>query len=779
MTDSAQTATGFLAQAEAAYKSGQKEAAREASEQCLRLDVGEAAGWLILGALNRDGGRPFEAEACWLRALALDPERIEARFNLAQLMRSQRRRPEAVATYAQVVQRAPRYAPAWLGWCETLLEQGQIAEVFRVTDAARQAGCETADLWLVQGNAHFQRGAFALAVSAYRQVLQLAPLHLSARYNLALALSRDGQRQAAIAELRTLLAQAPQYLNAHIKLADLLAESGDPLAAALAYRAAIALKPDMGELHNNLGKALRQTGQIEESIACFERALALGIVQPVVYLNLGGAWQTQRQQEKALAAYRRGLAIEPDNFSLLTSAVHVQQMLCDWQGFDHLHTRLVLPALPWRAEALPPPCFPFLALPVEVSAAEQRQIADNYARHLSQNAGPQFQHAPWRELRRPLRIGYVSADFHNHATAHLMLGLFRRHDRQRVEVWAYSMGADDGSHYRQRIVADCDRFIDIGALSDDAAAARIQADGIDIVVDLKGYTGSARPAIFARRPAPIQVQYLGYPGTMGGDCFDYVIADKVVLPEADIPHFCEAPVWMPHCYQINDIEQPIAAQAPSRSECGLPEQGFVFCCFNSPYKIEPRIFSAWMRLLAAVPEAVLWLYAGNATAVANRKAEAAARGIAPARLVFADMLPKDQHLARHRHADLFLDTLYYNAHTTGSDALWAGVPMLTLPGRTFASRVGESLLCAVGLPELIVPDLDHYLARAIELAQHPGELAALKARLAANRLTCPLFDTEKFTRGLEYAYAAMADRRIAGLPPAPITVPDFLSDALS
>jgi len=774
MTDSAQTAVGFLAQAEAAYKNGQKEIAREASEQSLRLDAGLSGGWLILGAVNRDGGRPFEAEACWLHAIALDPERVEARFNLAQLMRSQHRTQAAVETYAQVLQRAPRYAPAWLGWCETLLEEGRAAEVGNVAQAAQQAGCDTADVWLVAGNALFQTGQFAQAAACYRQAAQRAPQLVSARYNLALALSRDGQRQAAIAELRSLVTLSPAYLNAHIKLADLLAESGDPLAAAQAYRAAIALKPDMGELYNNLGKALRQTGQVAESIACFEQALKLGIRQPVVYLNLGGAYQTQRQQEAALAAYRQGLALEADHFSLLTSAVHVQQMLCDWQGLDNLHERLVQPALTWQEGTLPPPCFPFLALPVAVSSAELRQIADHYARSLSQHAGPVFQHAPWTAPHRPLRIGYVSADFHNHATAHLMLGLFRRHDRRRVQVWAYSMGTDDGSHYRQRIVADCDHFIDISTLSDDAAAARIQADGIDIVIDLKGYTGSARPAIFARRPAPLQVQYLGYPGTMGGDFFDYVIADKIVLPEADCPHFSEAPVWMPHCYQINDNEQAIAAVAPSRAECGLPEHGFVFCCFNSPYKIEADIFTAWMRLLAAVPDSVLWLYAGNATAVDNRRREAAARGIDPARLVFADILPKDRHLARHCHADLFLDTLYYNAHTTGSDALWAGVPMLTLPGQTFASRVGESLLHAARLPELIAPDLESYVAQAIDLAQQPQQLAALRAKLAANRGTCPLFDTEKFTRGLEYAYEAMAARYLAGLPPAPINVPDPL-----
>jgi predicted O-linked N-acetylglucosamine transferase (SPINDLY family) len=270
----------------------------------------------------------------------------------------------------------------------------------------------------------------------------------------------------------------------------------------------------------------------------------------------------------------------------------------------------------------------------------------------------------------------------------------------------------------------------------------------------------------------VQVQYLGYPGTMGGSFIDYLIADQVVLPPADLPFYTEAPIWMPYCYQINDSEQPIAASAPDRVACGLPEQGFVFCCFNSPYKIEPMVFDAWMQMLGGVPGSVLWLYAGNPTAVANRRQAAVDRGIAPERLVFAEMLPKDQHLARHRHADLFLDTLFYNAHTTGSDALWAGVPMLTLPGATFASRVGESLLRAVGLEEMIVPTLAAYIAQAIEFAQQPEKLAAVKQKLARHRLTCPLFDTASFTRGLEYAYQAIWQRWESGLKPEPIRVPD-------
>ena len=767
-----QDAITTFAEAHAVYQRGDKDAARTACGILLSINPQEVSAWLLLGAINRDLGFVYEAEACWWRAAQLEPVRHEALLNLAGMYRTQRRWRDAMNCYVQTTQRNSTVAAAWLGWCETLLELGQYAEAINLVESARVAGCVTYDLLLCQGNAYFQSGHPAQAAQCYQSLVQQNPSVKPPRYNLALALAKAGRRAESVSVLQALIGMAPEYLNAHIKLADLLADAGDPRGAAVAYRAAIALRPDMGELHNNLGKALRQIGQMPEARACFETAIRLGIQQAVVYLNLGGVYQSLRQQDEALAIYRQGLAIDPDDYSLLTSAVHVQQMLCDWNGLENLHERLVTPALQEVVGRLPPPSFPFLALPTLVTSAEQRCIADNYARSLTDTASTVYAHTPQLRGAKPLRIGYVSADFHNHATAHLMLGLFKRHDRSQVEVWAYSLGSDDGSYYRKRIAADCDHFQDIGSLSDDQAAARIHADAIDIVIDLKGYTGSARPAIFARRPAPLQVQYLGYPGTMGGDFIDYVIADQVVLPPADIPFYSESPIWMPHCYQINDCEQPIAAHLPDRATCGLPEQGFVFCCFNSPYKIEPKVFDAWMQMLAAVPDSVLWLYAGNPTAVINRRQAAVNWGIAPERLVFAEMMPKDRHLARQRQADLFLDTLFYNAHTTGSDALWAGVPMLTLPGETFASRVGESLLRAVGLEEMIVPSLDAYVAKAIEFAQHPERLAAIKAKLAQNRLTCSLFDTEAFTRGLEYAYSAIWSRWESDMPPAPITVPE-------
>ncbi|MBF0394074.1 MAG: hypothetical protein HQL38_15455, partial [Alphaproteobacteria bacterium] len=337
--------------------------------------------------------------------------------------------------------------------------------------------------------------------------------------------------------------------------------------------------------------------------------------------------------------------------------------------------------------------------------------------------------------------------------------------RERVTIHAYSLGADDGGPYRRRIAADCDAFVDLAPLSDALAADKIAADRVDILVDLKGTTLGARLGIAARRPAPVQVAWLGYPGSVGVDVLDYVLTDRVVTPPERQADWAERFVLLPGSYQVNDRDQPIAFDAPDRASAGLPDRGFVFCCFNQLYKVEPLIFGVWMDILRAVPGSVLWLLAGPPQAEANLRREAASRGIEPARLIFAPMLPKDRHLARLRHAGLFLDTFFCNAHTTASDALWAGVPVLTVPGVHFPARVAASLAHAVGLPELVLPDHARYRETAIALATDPARLDDLRARLAVNRLTTPLFDTDAFARKLETAFETIWERHCRGLAP--------------
>jgi predicted O-linked N-acetylglucosamine transferase (SPINDLY family) len=398
-------------------------------------------------------------------------------------------------------------------------------------------------------------------------------------------------------------------------------------------------------------------------------------------------------------------------------------------------------------------------------AATQLRVFGDYTRMLCANLPRLPVVEPTSRLAgRRLRVGYLSNDFHQHATAMLVAQVFELHDRERFEVRLYSYGASDGSPMRARLEQAGDAFVDITGLSDLEAARLIRDDRIDLLVDLKGHTLNARTAIMAMRPAPVQVAYLGFPGTMGADFIDYVITDPVVTPAAMADGFSEKLAWMPDCYQPNDRRRQ-ADPPPTRAACGLPEQGFVFCCFNQTYKIRPELFDVWCRLLAATPGSVLWLLNSNPQAGANLKREAAARGVDPARIVFAPLVPSHRNLARLAHADLFLDTLPVNAHTTASDALWSGVPLVTCPGDTFVGRVAASLLHAVGLPGLVADDLTQYESLARSLAADPARIAALKAHLRAARDTAPLFDSARTTRSLEDLYLRMARRWQDGLAP--------------
>jgi tetratricopeptide (TPR) repeat protein len=533
-------------------------------------------------------------------------------------------------------------------------------------------------------------------------------------------------------------------------------QAGDWPAAEAAFRRALAAGHDVARAFHGLGLALWPQRRLDEGLEAFRLAVEREPEDVDYRLSLGAALDKTSPAEAAeqLRAARALAPGRPD----IDARIHKPLMeICAWDDVEEELARLLA-----HARAEPPARWtqrldPFVALGLPLP----RELRARAVRSHTDRAVSGVARVPRRPRRTSgrLRIGYVaSEEFANHAVAHLSVGLFERHDRERFEVFAYSFGVDDGSDYARRVRAAFDRFVEIGRLSDADAAARIAEDGIDILVDLKGHTSGARLGVFARHPAPVQVNYLGYPGSMQAGFMDYIVADATVVPRTDFDACSEAVVWMPHSYQANDDRQPIAAAAPSRAAQGLPERGFVFCCFNRSYKIERAMFGAWMRILGAVSGSVLWLLPTHPATTANLRAAAQAAGVDPQRLVFASRHPKPEHLARHALADLFLDTYTYNAHTTGSDALWAGVPMLTLSSDSFAGRVGASLLRAVGLPELVATTLADYERTAIELSADRPRLAALRARLAENRLTMPLFRTADYARQLEAAYQSMHAR---------------------
>ncbi|MFH1602917.1 MAG: tetratricopeptide repeat protein [Pseudomonadota bacterium] len=545
---------------------------------------------------------------------------------------------------------------------------------------------------------------------------------------------------------------------------------GDLIGAEHALRAAINARPGYAPAYGNLGMVLWEQRRLDEGLALLARAVELDPRHLNARLNLANVLAMAGRYEQSIAHYREVLRADPGHAAARANLLRPLMDLCEWDAAD-AEVRLLSGR--WQSEGAGAwlDCVaPYTSLFMSVAPEFRLAVAKHHAQRILALAGPPVRIAR-RARGRRLRIGYVSADFHDHAVAHLTGGLFERHDRDRFEIYGYSFGHDDGSDYRRRIGAACASFVDFRNAPFRAAAERIAADGIDILVDLMGHTGRSRPEVLALRPAPVLANWLGYPGTTGAEYMDYLLADRIVLPESDFAWCSEQVVWLPHCYLATDDAQPIAAGAPARADCGLPERGIVFCAFNQTAKIDARIFATWMRVLAAVPDSVLWLSGASAGARSNLARAAARAGIAPQRLVFASHLAsKAEHLARHRLADLFLDTHLYNAHTTACDALWAGLPLLTCAAPAFPGRVATSLLHAVGLPELSVATIEDYERVAIELARAPVRRAELKARLERNRRAMPLFDTMRFARGLEQAYEAMWARHEKGEPPAPIAL---------
>jgi predicted O-linked N-acetylglucosamine transferase (SPINDLY family) len=607
------------------------------------------------------------------------------------------------------------------------------------------------------------------AIIAYGEAVRVKPDHSEAHNNLGAALQAQGRMAEAIAAYREAVRLQPRYATAWSNLGSAHQGQGDFNDAVAAYREALRLNPDYAMAHYNLGNALRVLGRPDEAIDACRAATRLKPDFAEAYSNLGAVLTEQGQLEEALAAYEDALRLRPQWGSAAAQVVHLNRHLCRWTD---LAPRVAALRQAIATDApLAKGINPFGMLASDTSGAEQLRCARQWVAHKRffrtgdlPRAAPSGEPAP-----RRLRIGYLSADFHEHATAYLIAGLLESHDRHAFEIIAYSYGGRDASPMRRRLQAACARFVEMGSLSDRAAAAGIHGDGVDILVDLKGYTQHARTGILTYRPAPIQAQFVGYPGTMGTRLVDYLIADRFVVPEAHFRDYDERIVHLPDCYQPNDPHR-VMGPTPTRTEAGLPEIGMVFGSFNETYKITPGMFDIWMRLLQAVPGSVLWLLASNRWAPDNLRWEAQVRGVDPGRLIFASRVSHLAHLGRLALADLVLDTLPVNGHTTASDALWRGVPVLTCPGETFASRVAGSLLQTMGLFELMANDLGDYERKARELAEHPELLTRLKAKVRARRQTSPLFDAARFARHLEAAYRAMWDRYARGAAPAAISI---------
>lgn len=585
-------------------------------------------------------------------------------------------------------------------------------------------------------------------------------------YNYGLVLKALGRPDEALERFTQAITLNPGNADSWNNRGTVLNELKDPGRAIDDFDRALALNPASAAALFNKARSLTELKRYDEALAAHDQALAIDPNLAEAWYGRGFVFHQLHRHDDAARAYVRALQLDPHLPFLKGSLVHEKMLTCDWSEIDALVAdvagdiaagKLVTEPFSWQGLA---------TSPQSLQQCAQLFSAARFPANIKSVPRP----SP--SANGKIRVGYLSGEFRQQATALLMVGVLEQHDRSRFEITAIDNGWDDGSETRRRIEAAVHHVLPIRGLADPDAVAAIRNREIDVLVNLNGYFGDERTRVFARRAAPIQVNYLGFPGTLGASYMDYIIADQHVLPDADKAFYAEKVAYLPNSYQANDNIRPIASRSFDRADCGLPAQGVVFCCFNNAYKITPDVFERWMQILLRVDGSVLWLLADDPVAAANLKREATERGVDGARIVFAERMPPAEHLARHRCADIFLDTLPYNAHTTASDALWAGVPLVTCRGTTFPGRVAASLLHALQLPELVADTPDAYVELAIALATDPDRLAAIRQKLTAHRLTAPLFDTALLTRHLEAAFVAMVERHRSGRPPDHLIVPN-------
>ena len=745
-------------------QSGDPAGGLELIERALRENPNQPYAVNSRGNALRALGRLEEAEQAYRRALAQSPGYADAHYNLGGVLQNCGRLEAAIASYQAALAIEPDYIDALNNCGIALRDLGRVDAAIEAYDRALVIDAGRADTHNNRGVALQSSGELDAALASYERAVTLAPLFAAAWSNRSHALFELERYPEALLSCDEALALSPDYSDALSNRGIILRPLGRGAESLAAFERAIELNPRHAEALTNRGAMLQELFRWDEAYACHDRALAIAPNFPEALQNRGVALLIQRRWEESLRDIERAVQLRPRLRHALGTLVFLKLALCEWGGLAELSTELLA-----ILDRHPDVAIPFELMATPASLAQLRRSAERWV-GLKYPPQPGVGRSAASATGRRLKIGYVSSDFRNHAVTHLVLELLERHDRSRFEVIGIACGPAHDDPYKDRVVKACDQFIEVGAEYDKAVMARVAVLELDIAVDLNGHTENAGTALFARRLAPLQVGYLGYPGTSGASYFDYLVSDEIVIPAAHRPHYSEQIAYLPGCFQVNS-QRPDPERRYTRAELGLPAEGVVFCSFNNTYKITPDIYDVWMRLLHQVPGSVLWLRDIQPRATANLVAEAERRGIDKSRLVFAQPVGYHDHHARLRVADLFLDSLYYNAHTTAGDALWAGVPVITRIGETFASRVAASLLAAAELPGLVATSTEMYEALALELARRPEVLAGLKRRLAETRTRLPLFDVSRTIGNLERAYELMWQRAVAGLPPEHLSVP--------
>lgn len=759
----------------------------------LQVDPHNTDAHYYMGMMCCQQGHFADGAAHARRAIQATPADARAHVLLGRALGAVGHREEALTSFERAIVLAPELSQAYAHRADTLVDLGRHAEAIRDYDRALSFEPERAEDWFNRGVALEILGQYKEAIASFEHTIAIKPDFLDAHLHRAKALSDMNCDQEALESLDRIVAGIPNLPQAWVGRGNILNKLKRSAEAFHAFDQALMLEPNFAAAWLGRGIALAAIGRSEDALAAYERALtadpdfaeawldrgnalfqlrryaeALSAYQQALTIapNLAAAWAGRgsvldklKQHLQAAVAYREALKLDPSRPFMKGLLLHQRMLACDWNCIDDQIAEVENDINSKKLSA-----YPFGWQGVATSPRSLQICAELYNGHLFPPAVLPRLQSPHNATDK-IRIGYSSGEFREQATSHLIVGLLEEHDRSRFQVYAIDNGWDDKSRIRKRIEKAVFEILDISRMDDEAAAIAIRERNIDILVNLNGYFGEERTGIFAQRAAPIQVNYLGFPGTLGASYIDYLIADRVVIPPNHEKFYKERIVFLPGCYQANDWHRPIAKTVFTKSDCGLPPDSFVFCCFNNGYKIVPNVFDSWMRILKAVEGSVLWLIHDNADATANLRREALARGVEPGRLIFAERIAPAEHLARQRLADLFLDTLPYNAHTTASDALWAGLPVLTQIGETFPGKVAASLLRAIDLEELITTDRQRYEALAVELAIDRRKLIAIRQKLANHRLTTTLFDSGRFTRCIEAAYTTMYERRRSGLAP--------------
>jgi protein O-GlcNAc transferase len=793
MTIDPQSAPRAFDEARNLVRAGRLQQAESLCQEVLRAQPVHGDALLLLGVIELQTGRGSRAATSFRAALQSNPSNAIAHALLGDALLELRQPQAALAAYECGLMLDASLVPAHFGRANALLDLERPSDALASYDAVLKLQPNSPEVLFNRGNAHLALRQHAAALNSYDHAIRLNPAYAGAYNNRGWILRVLQRHEEAREAFERALELHTDYVEALRGLGDTLLDLRRPEEALAVHSRAATLEPSSSEVHNVRGNSLFALRRLAEALAAYDEGLRLDPSNASAHYNRGNVLLQCGREVDALASIERALELKPDFTEALRARgdallalgrpqsaaqafaqllrlqpeadyvpgalLHARQWCADWStevaaaGRDGVH-QAVLEGR--RADS------PFSFLSVADDPAAQLRCAQIFVAERYPATTPLWVGQRYRHER--IRLAYVSADFRVHAVSCLLAGVFERHDRRRFETIAVSLRPEEPSGLGRRVKAAFDRFIDVSGQSDREVAELLRALEIDIAVDLVGFTDGLRPQIFAHRAVPIQVNYLGFPGTMGAPYIDYLIADPFVIPPESTQHYSEQVVYLPGCFQANDDRRADSDRTTTRSDAGLPDSAFVFCCFNNGYKLNPTMFDIWMRLLGSVADSVLWLASSGEAMVGNLRREALRRGVDPRRLVFAERLPYEEYLNRLKLADLFLDTLPFNAGATASDALWSGLPVLTCAGKTFAARMAGSLVRAVGLPELVTPSLEHYEAAALELAQHPTQLSALRRRLGDTCRAAPVFDTDRCRRDLEAAYETMWRRHEGGGP---------------